>query len=156
MLSSTGQSTVPRSSRSVRASSSAVPRHDPPAVGRPGCPAPHARRYHVRFRARPCAHAIFAPPEVPHVANIKSQIKRNRQNEKARQRNKMVRSELQTRTKKALAAAENGEDTADALKAAIKRIDSAATKGVLHKNTAARKKSRLIKQVRRLESAEQA
>jgi small subunit ribosomal protein S20 len=90
------------------------------------------------------------------VANIKSQIKRNRQNEKARQRNKMVRSELQTRTKKALAAAENGEDTADALKAAIKRIDSAATKGVLHKNTAARKKSRLIKQVRRLESAEQA
>jgi small subunit ribosomal protein S20 len=90
------------------------------------------------------------------VANIKSQIKRNRQNEKARQRNKMVRSELQTRTKKALVAAENGEDTADALKAAIKRIDSAATKGVLHKNTAARKKSRLIKQVRRLESAEQA
>ena len=90
------------------------------------------------------------------MANIKSQIKRNRQNEKARQRNKMVRSELQTRTKKALAAAENGEDTADALKAAIKRIDSAATKGVLHKNTAARKKSRLIKQVRRLESAEQA
>ncbi|MFP5578978.1 MAG: 30S ribosomal protein S20 [Acidimicrobiia bacterium] len=90
------------------------------------------------------------------MANIKSQIKRNRQNEKARQRNKMVRSELQTRTKKALVAAENGEDTADALKAAIKRIDSAATKGVLHKNTAARKKSRLIKQVRRLESAEQA
>jgi small subunit ribosomal protein S20 len=90
------------------------------------------------------------------VANIKSQIKRNRQNEKARQRNKMVRSELQTRTKKALTAAENGEDTADALKAAIRRIDTAATKGVLHKNTAARKKSRLIKQVRRLESADQA
>jgi small subunit ribosomal protein S20 len=90
------------------------------------------------------------------VANIKSQIKRNRQNEKARQRNKMVRSELQTRTKKVLTAAENGEETAEALKAAIRRIDTAATKGVLHKNTAARKKSRLIKQVRRLESAEQA
>ena len=90
------------------------------------------------------------------MANIKSQIKRNRQNEKARQRNKMVRSELQTRTKKVLTAAENGEETAEALKAAIRRIDTAATKGVLHKNTAARKKSRLIKQVRRLESAEQA
>jgi small subunit ribosomal protein S20 len=90
------------------------------------------------------------------VANIKSQIKRNRQNEKARQRNKMVRSELQTRTKKVLTAAENGEETAESLKAAIRRIDTAATKGVLHKNTAARKKSRLIKQVRRLESAEQA
>ena len=87
------------------------------------------------------------------MANIASQIKRNRQNEKARQRNKMVRSELQTRTKKALAAAENGEDTADALKAAIKRIDSAATKGVLHKNTAARKKSRLVKRVRQLADA---
>ena len=90
------------------------------------------------------------------MANIKSQIKRNRQNEKARQRNRMVRSELQTRTKKVLTAAETGEETADALKAAIRRIDTAATKGVLHKNTAARKKSRLIKQVRRLESAEQA
>jgi small subunit ribosomal protein S20 len=90
------------------------------------------------------------------VANIKSQIKRNRQNEKARQRNKMVRSELQTRTKKVLTAAEHGEETAEALQAAIRRIDTAATKGVLHKNTAARKKSRLIKQVRRLESAEQA
>ena len=90
------------------------------------------------------------------MANIKSQIKRNRQNEKARQRNKMVRSELQTRTKKVLTAAENGEETAEALQAAIRRIDTAATKGVLHKNTAARKKSRLIKQVRRLESAEQA
>jgi len=90
------------------------------------------------------------------VANIKSQIKRNRQNEKARQRNKTVRSELQTRTKKVLNAAQNGEDTAESLKAAIRRIDTAATKGVLHKNTAARKKSRLIKQVRRLESADQA
>jgi small subunit ribosomal protein S20 len=87
------------------------------------------------------------------VANIKSQIKRNRQNEKARQRNKQVRSELQTRTKKVLGAAAGGEETAESLKAAIKRIDSAASKGVLHKNTAARKKSRLVKQVRRLEEA---
>ncbi len=93
--------------------------------------------------------------EVPHVANIKSQIKRNRQNEKARLRNKQVRTEVHTRTKTVLRAAENGEETAESLKAAIRRIDTAATKGVLHKNTAARKKSRLIKQVRRLETADE-
>jgi len=87
------------------------------------------------------------------VANIKSQIKRNRQNERARLRNKQVRSELNTRTKKVLAAAQGGEDTAESLKAAIKRIDSAVSKGVLHKNTAARKKSRLVKRVRQLEAA---
>jgi len=88
------------------------------------------------------------------VANIKSQIKRNRQNERRRLRNRQVRSEIQTRTKKVLAAAQNGEETVETLRAAIKRIDSAASKGVLHKNTAARKKSRLVKRVRALESAE--
>ena len=86
------------------------------------------------------------------MANIKSQIKRNRQNERARLRNKQVRSEIHTRTKVALAAAENGEDTAEALQAAIRRIDSATSKGVLHKNTAARKKSRLVKQLRRIQA----
>ena len=88
------------------------------------------------------------------MANIKSQIKRNRQNEVRRLRNKQVRSEIQTRTKTVLAAAQGGEETADSLKAAIKRIDSAVSKGVLHKNTAARKKSRLVKQIRAMESAE--
>ncbi len=87
------------------------------------------------------------------MANIKSQIKRNRQNERARLRNKQVRSEIHTRTKKVLNAAEGGEETAESLKAAIKRIDSAVSKGVLHKNTAARKKSRLVKRVRELEAA---
>jgi len=87
------------------------------------------------------------------VANIKSQIKRNRQNEKARQRNRTVRSELHTRTKAVLTAAENGEDTADKLQAAIRRIDTAASKGVLHKNTAARQKSRLIKRVRTIQES---
>ena len=87
------------------------------------------------------------------MANIKSQIKRNRQNEKARLRNRAVRAEIHTRTKSALASAESGEDTAEKLQAAIRRIDTAASKGVLHKNTAARKKSRLIKQVRALEAA---
>jgi small subunit ribosomal protein S20 len=87
------------------------------------------------------------------VANIKSQIKRNRQNERARQRNRMVRSEIHTRTKAAVAAAEQGEDSAEKLQAAIRRIDSAASKGVLHKNTAARKKSRLVKRLRSIEAA---
>ncbi len=82
------------------------------------------------------------------MANIKSQIKRNRQNEKRRLRNRAVRSELRTREKAAMAAA--GTDTQeDALRLAIKRIDRAAQKGVLHKNTAARQKSRLIARVRK-------
>lgn len=82
------------------------------------------------------------------MANIKSQIKRNRQNEKRRLRNRAVRSEMYTREKSALAAAgsENEEET---LRLAIKRIDKAAAKGVLHKNAAARKKSRLIARVRK-------
>ena len=87
------------------------------------------------------------------MANIKSQIKRNRQNEKARLRNRTVRSEIHTRTKAVLTAAQNGEETADKLQAAIRRIDTAASKGVLHKNTAARQKSRLIKQVRNLQES---
>ena len=87
------------------------------------------------------------------MANIKSQIKRNRQNERRRQRNRMVRSEIQTRTKVALTAAEQGEDSTEGLRAAIRRIDSAASKGVLHKNTAARKKSRLVKRLRTIEAA---
>jgi small subunit ribosomal protein S20 len=81
------------------------------------------------------------------MANIKSQIKRNRQNEKANARNKAVRSELKTRTKHVDAAVEGGEDVQEAARQAIKRIDQAAAKGVLHKNTAARRKSRLMKKV---------
>ena len=88
------------------------------------------------------------------MANIKSQIKRNRQNERRRLRNRQVRSEIHTRTKTVLTAAESGEETAESLRAAIKRIDTAVSKGVLHKNTAARKKSRLVKRVRALESAQ--
>jgi small subunit ribosomal protein S20 len=82
------------------------------------------------------------------VANIKSQIKRNRQNERRRLRNKAVRSELKTRTKRAVSAAEQGADDAtQALRLALKRIDKAASKGVIHKNQAARRKSRLMKRV---------
>jgi small subunit ribosomal protein S20 len=82
------------------------------------------------------------------VANIKSQIKRNRQNEAARQRNKAVRSELKTRRKSAFATAAAGaEDAADALRQAVKRIDKAASKGIIHKNKAARDKSRLMSRI---------
>ena len=81
------------------------------------------------------------------MANIKSQMKRNRQNEKRRTRNRAVRSEINTREKAAMAAA--GSDNQDeTLRLAIKRIDKAAAKGMLHKNTAARQKSRLIARVR--------
>jgi small subunit ribosomal protein S20 len=82
------------------------------------------------------------------VANIKSQIKRNRQNLVRRERNKAVRSELRTRAKAAVAAAEAGEDDADIkLREAVRRIDTAAAKGVIHKNQAARRKARLQTQV---------
>ncbi len=82
------------------------------------------------------------------MANIKSQIKRNRQNEIRRLRNKAVRSEMKTRVKTAVRAAENGaEETADAVRAAVKRIDKAAAKGVIHKNQAANRKARLMKRL---------
>jgi len=80
------------------------------------------------------------------VANIKSQIKRNRQNEKRRLRNKGVRSEVRTRTKTAVDAA-GAEDQAEALRLAMKRIDKAASQGVIHKNQAANHKSRLMRRV---------
>ena len=80
------------------------------------------------------------------MANIKSQIKRNRQNEKRRLRNKSVRAELRTRAKSAVSAAESGaEESAEALRLAVKRIDKAAAKGVIHKNQAANRKARLMK-----------
>ncbi|HZA78601.1 MAG TPA: 30S ribosomal protein S20 [Acidimicrobiales bacterium] len=78
------------------------------------------------------------------MANIKSQIKRNRQNLVRHERNKAVRSELKTRVKAAVVAAEDGDEDAEAkLRLAVKRIDSAAAKGVIHKNQAARRKARL-------------
>jgi small subunit ribosomal protein S20 len=80
------------------------------------------------------------------VANIRSQIKRNRQTVKRQARNKAVRSELRTRTKKANAAiAEDVTSADDAIRLAIKRIDKAAAKGVIHKNQAANRKARLMK-----------
>ncbi|MEE8457435.1 MAG: 30S ribosomal protein S20 [Acidimicrobiia bacterium] len=84
------------------------------------------------------------------MANIKSKIKRNRQNIRLNERNSAIRSELKTRAKQAIDAAEAGDtDKAEELlKLAQKRIDMAVTKGVLHRNTASRRKSRLTAQVR--------
>lgn len=87
------------------------------------------------------------------MANIKSQIKRNRQNERRRVRNKAVRSELRTRTKQASSAIETGaDDSAEKVHVAIKRIDTAAAKGIIHKNQAARRKSRLMKRLNELQA----
>jgi small subunit ribosomal protein S20 len=81
------------------------------------------------------------------MANIKSQKKRNLQNEKRRQRNVAVKSSLKTSTKKVHEAVAAGDaETAVALqREASRALDKAASKGVLHKRTAARKKSRLAK-----------
>jgi small subunit ribosomal protein S20 len=77
------------------------------------------------------------------MANIKSQKKRNRQNETARQRNKTIMSDLKTSIKKVQQAAAAGEPTDELLRTAQKKIDTAASKGVLHPKAAARRKSRL-------------
>jgi small subunit ribosomal protein S20 len=83
------------------------------------------------------------------MANIKSQKKRNIQNEKRHQRNVGAKSALKTSTKKVHTAVEAGDaDGAGAmLREAAREIDKAASKGVLHKRTAARRKSRLAKAV---------
>jgi small subunit ribosomal protein S20 len=80
------------------------------------------------------------------MANIKSQKKRILTNAKAAERNKAVKSELKTRSKNALKAA-GTDESAEALRLAVKRLDMAAAKGVIHKNQAARRKSRLMKKL---------
>lgn len=77
------------------------------------------------------------------MANIKSQKKRNRQNETRRQRNKRIMSDLKTSIRRVHEAADAGEPTGELYKTAQKKIDTAASKGVLHPKTASRKLSRL-------------
>lgn len=86
------------------------------------------------------------------MANNASQKKRNRQTVVLTERNKAVRSEIRTRTARALEAAEAGDSEAatSALAEAQRRIDSAVARGVLHRNTAGRKKSRLTRRVHSL------
>jgi small subunit ribosomal protein S20 len=83
------------------------------------------------------------------VANIKSQIKRNTTNEKRRLRNKAVKSELKTLVRSVRKAAATGDTAATgaALSAASRKLDKAVSKGVIHKNQAANRKSALAKQV---------
>jgi small subunit ribosomal protein S20 len=83
------------------------------------------------------------------VANIKSQIKRNKQNEKARLRNKSVKSALKTAVRKFHEAAASGdaETASAAFRDASSKLDRAVSKGVIHKNQAANRKSAIAKQV---------
>jgi small subunit ribosomal protein S20 len=89
------------------------------------------------------------------VANIKSQIKRNRQNEKRRLRNKSVKSSLKTAVRKFHESAKAGEDTeatAALLREASRKLDQAVSKGVIHKNQAANRKSAIAKRLASLSS----
>ncbi|WP_019179032.1 30S ribosomal protein S20 [Microbacterium yannicii] len=83
------------------------------------------------------------------MANIKSQIKRNKTNEKARERNKAVKSELKTHVRRTREAVATGDKAAaeKALATATKKLDKAVSKGVIHKNQAANRKSAIAKQV---------
>ncbi|HET6212726.1 MAG TPA: 30S ribosomal protein S20 [Micromonosporaceae bacterium] len=88
------------------------------------------------------------------MANIKSQIKRNRQNEKRRMRNKSVKSSLKTAIRKFNEAAQTGdqETATTLLRDASRKLDKAASKGVIHKNQAANRKSAIAKRLASLSS----
>jgi len=92
---------------------------------------------------------------LPRVANIKSQIKRNKQNEKAHQRNKAAKSSLRTSVRKFREAVDGGdlEAAGTALRAATRQLDKAASKGVIHKNQAANRKSAIAKRYAELQQA---
>lgn len=86
------------------------------------------------------------------LANIKSQIKRNLTNEKARQRNRIVRTEVKTavRAVREQLEAGNAEEAQAAFQKASRKLDKAVSKGVLHRNNAANRKSKLAKKVNAL------
>jgi len=87
------------------------------------------------------------------LANIKSQIKRNRQNKKRRELNRVFRGRARTALKKARIAISGGnvEEARAATQIATKALDKAAAKGVIHKNKAARQKSRLVQHFNNME-----
>ena len=88
------------------------------------------------------------------MANIKSQIKRNRQNDKRRLRNRVFRGTARIAVKNARTAIDEGvPESKAALASAISELDKAAEKGVIHKNNAARRKSRLVKAFNKMEPA---
>ena len=86
------------------------------------------------------------------MANIKSQIKRNKQNEKARVRNKAVKSSLKTSVRQFREAADAGdaEKVTETMQAALTKLDKAASKGVIHKNQAANRKSAIARRAAQL------
>jgi small subunit ribosomal protein S20 len=91
------------------------------------------------------------------MANIKSQIKRIRTNEAARQRNKSVKSSVKTAIRKFREAAESGDKdkAVELLRAASRALDKAASKGVIHTNQAANKKSAMASRANQLLGADQ-
>ena len=90
------------------------------------------------------------------MANIKSQIKRNRQNEKRAERNKAVRTALKTSTKKVRVAVsgDDAEGAVERAREAARALDKAAAKRIVHKRTAARRKSRLARAANAAASSE--
>ena len=87
------------------------------------------------------------------MANIKSQIKRNKQNEKRRLRNRVYAGRARTYVKKAKLAMEQGEveEAHEMTSVAISALDKAVSKGILHKNNVARRKSRLLRALKKVE-----
>ncbi len=83
------------------------------------------------------------------MANIKSQIKRNRQNVTARERNRQVRSALKTHARRFRVALDSGDKDAatEAYRTAARALDKAASKGIMHRNTAANRKSGMAKRL---------
>jgi small subunit ribosomal protein S20 len=115
----------------------------PPPLGVPTAGGPGAT---CALTDRSGLHAgIFT--ERRRVANIKSQIKRNATNEKRRLRNKSVKSALKTSVRSFREAAASGDKDAanEALRAASRKLDKAVSKGVIHKNQAANRKSAMAK-----------
>jgi small subunit ribosomal protein S20 len=104
------------------------------------------------LRADPHTNFISCRPnhtedEGSPVANIKSQIKRNKQNEKRHERNKAVKTSLKTAVRKFRQAAEAGDKDAASTfgREAARKLDKAVSKGVIHKNQAANRKSAIAK-----------
>ena len=115
--------------------------------GAPLIPRPHSPATLGRQGSALLDFPGFPSRRVFAVANIKSQIKRIGTNNARAERNKGVRSELKTRVKNAVAT--KGQDSNDeAVVLAVKKLDKAASKGVIHKNEAARRKSRLMKKLK--------
>jgi small subunit ribosomal protein S20 len=88
------------------------------------------------------------------MANIKSQKKRILTNARRQERNKAVRSQLKTRVKSAdQAATQSAEDVDEQVRRAVKALDMAAAKGIIHKNQAANRKSKLMKRVAKAQAS---